>query len=134
MASKLTEKEETPGVWESLPIVSKMSKKDMKISIELLEEMQLLEEQADTNSGRKEEIIDELLRLQQRYKLPGFRYGRLAFKADPNKPGSRLNANKLKELLIEKGVKPTVIKSCFDAATEESQVKKPFKCQYKELS
>ena len=48
-----------------------------------------------------------------------------------NVPRKTLNQDKLKELLIAKGLSTRVVNNCFDKATKEGKVKEPWKYVYK---
>lgn len=51
---------------------------------------------------------------------------------EANVPRNTLDQDKLKELLIAKGLSATVVKNCFEKATKIGKVKEPFKYVFRD--
>jgi len=121
------------GVWAALPLTSALPKKKFKQATELLEELQAISLQISSAEEREAEIKTLLEAIQKESDLPGFRFGGLCFRSIPNLPTKRLDQTALKTELIERGVEPDVIAEAVSAATKETKVNKPTKCEFREI-
>jgi hypothetical protein len=119
----MAETKEKSISFADLPLVSVLPAKQMKKAKLLLEELEAVKGQAKAFKEREEEINGELRQLQSDAKLPGLRFGTLAFKANEVPGRKTLNV----DLLIEEGVEAATIQKCYKTGASY------WRCDFKKL-
>lgn len=114
------QQEKQPIRVAELPLISVLDSKRMKQAKALLEEIEQLKAKTEILTDRLDEAKEELGKIQTDAKLPGLRFGRLAFYQQEVKGRESLK----KELLIEQGVTAAQIKAA--TVTGKPSVRRTF--------
>jgi len=119
--SKETEGKATEGKRKSLVEVLETDYEDRDEAVLLLEKCWALKQRKEQVDAEYDEVKEDLSAMQKLSGLDGLRHNNIAFVVSHREGRETLDSKAAMEALVANGVRPELVRQCFEAAVKKGQ-------------